>query len=156
MVARKGRHAAVEVRVRQRGAVQLQGYAAAKCGMSRHHRRPRRPGRHIRTVGSTPLEAIQQVVEDVKVALAAVLRAGRRRGYGHAAAARGAGSAHAPTRLRPDLVDDARFLEDIVLEAGAGDDAVRVKLELHVLAEAARVVVRARLGVPRQSTEPRG
>ena len=45
------------------------------------------------------------------------------------------------------LVDDARLLEQVLLELGADDRAVLLEVDLEVFAEARRVVVDARLGV---------
>jgi hypothetical protein len=45
------------------------------------------------------------------------------------------------------LVDDARFFEQVLLDASALDDAPVVEVNVDVLAEAARVVVTDGLGV---------
>ena len=45
------------------------------------------------------------------------------------------------------LADDARLLEEILLDKGTLDDTILVKVDVNVLSEARRVVVADGLGV---------
>ena len=45
------------------------------------------------------------------------------------------------------LADDARLLEEILLDKGTLDDTILVKVDINVLSEARRVVVADGLGV---------
>ena len=135
------RNAAVEIRVGLRLAIQAQLCSKNKNKMGKKRSIQNYPNTFEVLVG----QAFQQIVKNVKIALAVILLEGGETNNQSAAAHSKKSNKNRESQIHVDLVRHARLFQDIVLKRGACDTAERIKLQLHVFAEAARVMVGARL-----------